>query len=90
MARTTKSAYVQKMEDGTFWVEETPVGSINGSNKTFTLSYAPNPVSSVELEVNGQTVVYTDDFTISSDILTTVAAYPTGTILRIRYRVEPT
>ena len=89
MVRTSKSAFVQKMEDGTFWAEETPVGSINGVNQTFTLSYTPNPVSSVELEVNGQTVVYGDDFTISGDTLTTVIAYPTGTTLRIRYRVEP-
>ena len=90
MVRTSRSKYIDKMEKSEFWVEETPIGAINGSNQTFTLSYAPNPVSSVELEVNGQTVVYTDDFTISSDSLTTALAYPTGTILRIRYRVEPT
>jgi len=89
MARTSRSPYVQKMEDGSFWVEETPVGSVDGSNKTFTLSASPNPVSSVEFEVNGQTVVYTTDFTISGDILTTVLAYPMGTALRIRYRMEP-
>jgi len=89
MARTSRSQYVQKMEDGTFWVEETPVGSVNGSNKTFTLSGSPNPVGSVELEVNGQTVTYTDDFTISGDTLTTVYAYPNETLIRIRYRVEP-
>jgi len=77
------------MEDGNFWVEETPVGSVNGSNKIFTLTYAPNPVSSAELEVNGQTVAYTTDFTLSSDTLTIIYAYPTGTTLFVRYRYEP-
>ena len=89
MARTSRSKYVQKMEDGSFWKEETPVGSVNGSNKTFTLTYPPNPVSSVELEVNGQTVVYGTDFTVSGDTLTTVYAYTSGTTLVVRYRVEP-
>ena len=89
MGRVYRSPYTTKMEKQDFWVEETPVGTIDSSNKTFTLSKSPNPISSTELEVNGQTVVYTDDFTISGDTLTTVAAYPTGTVLRIRYRVEP-
>ena len=89
MARTQASPYIQKMQDGSFWVEETPTGAINGSNKSFTLSDSPNPVSSAELEVNGQTVVYTDDFSISGSTLTTVYAYPSGTVMRIRYRVEP-
>ena len=89
MARTSASPYVQKMEDGTFWVEETPTGAVNGANVTFTLTYTPNPVSSIEFEVNGQTVVYTTDYTISGDTLTTVLAYPTGVTLWIRYRIEP-
>jgi len=90
MARVNISPYISRMEDNSFWVEETPVGSVNGSNKVFTLSYAPNPVSSVEYIVNGQEVTYTDDYTISSDTLTTTYSYPTGTVHRVRYRVEPT
>ena len=89
MARTTRSPYITKMEDNTFWAEETPVGSLNGSNKTFTLTYSPNPVSSVEYLVNGQEVTYTEDYTVSGDTLTTVYAYPVGTIHRVRYRIEP-
>ena len=89
MARTGSSNYTQYMEDGKLWIEETPVGSVNGSNKSFTLTDSPNPTSSIELEVNGQTVVETSDYTISGDTLTTVMAYPTGVTLRIRYRVEP-
>lgn len=89
MARTSVSPYVQKMESGVFWIEEIPTGAINGSNKTFTLTYAPNPTSSVEFEVNGQTVKETSIYSISGDTLTTVRAYPLGTTLFIRYRVEP-
>ena len=89
MARVYASPYTEKMAAGTFWVEETPTGALNGSNTSFTLSDSPNPVSSAELEINGQTVVYTDDFTISGSTLTTVYAYPTGTVMRIRFRVEP-
>ena len=77
------------MEDGTFWVEEIPVGAINGANKTFTLSDSPNPVSSTEYLINNQEVVYTTDYSISGSTLTTVNAYPAGTIHNIRFRVEP-
>jgi len=77
------------MEDGSFWNVEIPTGAINGSNKTFTLSDSPNPPEDAELEVNGQTVDYTNAFTISGDTLTTVRAYPTGTTLIIRFRAEP-
>jgi len=90
MARTSMSPYVQKMEDGTFWVEEIPVGSVNGSNKTFTLTYTPYPLSSIEYIVQGQEVFYTTDFTVSGTTLTIVMAYPTGTTHKIRYRCEPT
>ena len=89
MARVNASTYVKKMEDGTFWIAEIPIGSINGSNKTFTLSYTPNPLTDIEYEINGQTVLYTTDFTVSGDTLTTVYAYPTGTTHFIRYRCEP-
>lgn len=89
MARTSRSPFVQKMEDGTFWVTETPVGSVNGSNKTFTLTYSPNPADESEFRVNGLVVSYTTHYSISTDTLTTVYAYPTGTILVISYRAEP-
>lgn len=89
MARTSRSAFTQKMEDGVFWVEEIPTGALNGSNKTFTLTKSPNPVSSAEYLVLGQEVTYTTSYTISGDTLTTVRAYPSTTTHSIRYRVEP-
>jgi len=90
MARVNRSNYVSYMEDGIFWVEETPTGAVNGVNKTFTLTYAPNPQSSLELEINGQTIILDTDYTLSGDTITTTIAYPTGqAVLFARYRTEP-
>ena len=81
---------MQAMEDGTYFIEnETPTGIINGSNKTFTLAYTPNPLSSLEVRANGQVLVLTEDYSLSGDTLTTVVAFPTGTILRVDYRQTP-
>ncbi len=90
MARTGRSNIVQALEDGTFFVEdETPTGSINGSNKTFTLANTPAPVSSLEVRINGQVLVLTADYSLSGDTLTTIVAFPTGSALRVDYRVTP-
>ncbi len=89
MARVYISPFIQRMESGVFWVEETPTGSVNGVNKTFTLTYSPNPVSSCEYIVNGQEQHYTTDYSVSADDLTTVVAFPTATGHILRYRVEP-
>ena len=91
MARTAISPFAQKMEAGTFWVVETPIGSINGSNVTFTLSEAPNPASSLELEVNGQDLKQDTGYTISGDTLTMEFAYPSNSVrtFTARFRSEP-
>ena len=90
MARTYSSNIISAMEDGTYFVEnETPTGSINDSNKTFTLAGNPNPDGSLEVFVNGQKVAVTEDYTLSGDTLTTVLAYPIGVILRVNYRIAP-
>ena len=91
MARTTavpKSA--QAIEAGTYFVEdETPTGSLNSSNKTFTLVSAPAPVGSLEVRVNGQIQILTTDYTLSGSTLTLVAAWPSGTYLRVDYHLKP-
>ena len=90
MARIGTHNILQAMEAGTFFVEnETPTGSVNGSNKSFTLAHNPNPDSSLEVLVNGQVQVLTSDYTLSGDTLTMVVAWPTGTIIRVNYRVKP-
>jgi hypothetical protein len=50
--------------------DETPSGAINGSNMTYTLTYTPNPASSLELFVNGVLQLPGVDFTLSGNIIT--------------------
>ena len=91
MARTSRSAYVDKMELGTFWYAEDVVGAVDGSNTTFTISVAPNPQSSLDLVLNGQILKPTTDFTISDNTITTLQAYPSGSVssFMAHFRVEP-
>lgn len=90
MARTSRSNIVQKMEDGTlFYQNETPVGSINGSNTTFTLAGTPNPTTSLELTLGGGELSVTEDYTLSGDTITMLFAPVEGEILKADYRVEP-
>jgi len=55
------------------WVEETPAGSCNGSNVTFTLSETP-AADSERFFVNGLRQVKGVDYTISGSTLTAAAA----------------
>ena len=92
MARTSRSNFVQKMEDGTFWVtNEIPTGSINGSNKAFTLAGTPNPATDLEVWVNGQKLELTEDYTLSGDELTMIRAYASAEVesFYVNYRIEP-
>ena len=90
MARVNVSDVVTAIEDDTFFVKgETPVGAINGSNKTFTLAYNPNTDDTLEVFVNGQKQKLTTDYTLSGDTLTMVAAWRTGTVLEVNYHRKP-
>jgi hypothetical protein len=46
-------------------VRENPSGAMDGTNKAFTLSFAPNPVASLTLYLNGVEQVSAFDFTIA-------------------------
>ena len=90
MARTQGSNIIQAIEDETFFVEdETPTGTIDGSNTSFTLAGTPAPTNSLEVRVNGMVMTLTEDYTLSGDTLTLGTAPPTGSILRVDYRVTP-
>lgn len=89
MGRTFASAFIVRMEDGTFWYTEIPVGSINDSNTAFTLTASPNPATSLEVFLNGACLSVTEDYTLSGDDLTLLIAPPTGSLLKVNYRVEP-
>ena len=90
MGRTSRSNIVQRLEDGTlFYTGETPVGSINGSNTTFTLANSPKPASSIEVTLNGAELSVTTDYTLSGDDLELLLPPPEFSILKVDYRVEP-
>lgn len=67
---------------------ETPTGSINGSNKTFTLANTPTTDASVKLYYNGLLLVEgaANDYTISGATITMVYAPETGSSLIAYYR----
>ena len=75
-----------KFTTSSFIDDETPTGTINGSNQTFTLTYTPSPATSLKVYVNGQRQVLTTDYTLSGSTITMVYALPTGTALRVDYK----
>ena len=67
--------------------DETPSGSINGSNTAFTLAHSPNPGASLQLFLNG--VLQQPggaDYTLSGASITMTSAPATGDILLAWYR----
>lgn len=66
--------------------DETPSGTVNGVNTTFTLVNKPNPVSSLKVFVNGQRMRVTEDYTFSGVTITFNTPPPTGSILLVDYR----
>lgn len=66
---------------------ETPSGSINDANVTFTLAQAPSPAASLMLFLNGilQRAGAGNDFTLSSATITFATAPSTGDVLLAHY-----
>lgn len=73
---------------GTFVDNEIPVGSINGTNITFTLSAIPSPVSSLVVFRNGIALHSNLDYMVSSNTLTfqNVAIPQTGDVVKLQFR----
>ena len=72
---------------GTNVTNETPSGTMDGANKTFTLAYLPDPNTFV-LTLNGQTLAAGGvDFTLSSQTLTMVNAPQSGDVFIASYQV---
>lgn len=62
--------------------DETPSGSINGSNTSFTLAHSPNPAGSLALFKNGQKLEPGGaDYTLSGATITMTNAPKTGDVL---------
>ena len=67
--------------------DETPSGTVNGTNTIFTLANVPNPTSSLKVYVNGQRMRITEDYTLSGGTITFIIAPPSTSILLCDYRV---
>lgn len=81
---------IQAITDGTYFVEnETPSGTINGSNTVFTLAGTPNPAASLELKTGIYLANSGVDYTLSGNTITFVTAPDPGTVMRASYRVSP-
>lgn len=74
--------------DGKFlqndWVEETPSGTVNGSNTVFTLTFTPSG-SSLAMFINGLMLRKTTDYSVSGVTVTFVDAPPVASQVRAEY-----
>ena len=66
-------------------VEETPSGTVNGSNTSFTLSFTPATAATLTCHLDGLLITLTTDYTRSGATLTMVTAPATGQILVCQY-----
>lgn len=74
---------------GQFIDNETPAGAVNGSNATFTLAFAPDPVESLDLTKNGIGQLQGVDYNLAGQTITFLAGSipQSGNVLRASYRV---
>ena len=82
---------VAAIENDSYFVwNETPTGTVNGSNTAFTLANTPNPLTSLKVFVNGMLMkAGGEDYTLVGDTITFVTAPPTNSILTVGYTVDP-
>jgi hypothetical protein len=67
---------------------ETPSGTIDGVNNSYTLAQAPNPASSLDVFRNGMRMAVGVDYTLSGNAITFVAVVPQiGDVLLCSYRI---
>ena len=67
--------------------KETPSGTVNGTNVTFTLTYTPNPALSLDLYTNGVLQIAGTAFTLSGGTITYASGHipQTGDIIICNY-----
>ncbi len=68
-------------------IRETPTGTVDGVNVTFTLLVAPNPANTELVHMNGVLLEpgAGNDYTISGATITMLAAPPIGSRLKVNY-----
>lgn len=67
--------------------DETPSGTVNGTNQIFTLANVPVPTNSLKVFVNGQRLRITEDYTLSGGTITFNTAPPTTSVILCDYRI---
>ena len=67
---------------------ETPVGVVDGANKTFTLANTPSPATSLFVFHKTGRLIYINgvDYTLAGAVITTTAAPAVGDVLYANYR----
>jgi hypothetical protein len=65
---------------------ETPTGSINSSNTSFTIANAPSPDTSLQIFQQGLLLNLTTNYTLSGSTITFVVAPTTGYVIKASYR----
>ena len=78
----SKIAMEGKMVD-----DETPSGTINGTNKDFTLDHIPNPTGSLKVYRGGARQRITEDYTLSTNTISFTVAPVSGEVLLVDYRI---
>jgi|SRR3990167_1386845 len=73
---------------GRFVHDETPTGAVNGSNTSFTTASTPVAGTLIVYE-GGVRKLLTTDFTLSASTITMTYAPPSGSYIRVDYRITP-
>lgn len=68
------NTFNNKLSGGTSAYQEIPTGVIDGVNTVFTLSSTPNPVSTLQLYLDGKIITQTVDYTIVGTTITMAVA----------------
>lgn len=76
---------IQAKDLARFWLKETPSGTIDGANTSFTLSQTPVENDAVELTLDGLDLEPGVDYTISGTSITMTDPPVVGQILRASY-----
>jgi len=68
-----------------FWVDETPSGTIDGSNLVFTLAQTPVENAAVDVFLDGLKQIPGTDYSVSGITITFTTAPANGQLLRVDY-----
>ena len=72
---------------GTDITAETPTGTVDGTNYTFTLAYIPMPLSSLSVYIDS-VLVSTDLYTVDGSTIDFATAPSLGSSITVNYRIE--